>query len=432
MQSLLAIMKGSISVSIHSSTIQKGGVFFALHGKNTDGHRYVQAALDHGAAYAVIEDPAYQYDARCLLVDNTETALHELARGYRQTLTETTVIVVGGSNGKTTTKNLVAAVLGAQYTTQATMGNLNNHIGVPLSILAIPKSCQYAVIEVGANHPGEHTFLCGIAQPNYGLITNCGKDHLEGYGSIAGVIAANCEVYEYLRAHSGTAIVNCDDAILMEQLKGLPYIGYSQTNPAGTAVRVVSAVTASYPRVSVSLRDTHTQETVAICSALLGQFQSDNIAAAACMGLHAGVPLPKIQAAIEAYVPDNNRSQVIEWGSNTVILDAYNANPSSMTAMVQYFSDYPATAKWVILGDMFELGAGSESEHLAIVNQLKTHAIDQVILVGHGFKSVKSGLECLHFDDADALSVFLNQHAIQNACMLVKGSRGMRLETAFA
>jgi len=427
---LMAVMAHHPGVAIHSNLVQPGGIFFALRGETADGHDYVSDALNHGAAYAVIDDPAYQHDDRCLLVDNAEAALQDLARLYRQTLTETTVVVVAGSNGKTTTKNLLAAVLGAHYPTHATTGNLNNHIGVPLSILAIPKSCRYAVIELGANHPGEHAVLCDIAQPDYGLITNCGKDHLEGYGSIAGVIAANCEVYDYLRIHSGTAIVNGDDAILMEQLNGLPHIGYAQTNqtPHG---RVVARVTATYPRVSVSIVDTHTHEHVTIRSALLGQFQADNIAAAACVGVHAGVPLPKIQAAIEAYVPDNNRSQVIEWGSNSVILDAYNANPSSMAAMLQYFSAYPATAKWVILGDMFELGAVSESEHLAIVTQLKTQAFDQIILVGHGFKSVKAGLDCLHFDDADALSVFLNQHPIHDACILVKGSRGMRLETAF-
>ncbi len=433
MMSLYNIFSNCSGVSIDSRTIQKDALFIALTGDNHDGHHYVESAFKQGAGYAIIDNPAFKINSRCILVDNTLQALQDLARYHRTQLTTTTVIAIVGSNGKTTTKNLIQAIFSSSFKTQATQGNLNNHIGVPLTILSLSQDCEFAVIEMGANHPGEHHLLCSIAQPHAGIITNCGKDHLEGYGSIEGVIDANCELYDYLRDTNGTIFVNHHEPILNARVSDLATIHYAHSDQAIDNVLTTGSAITLYPNVSLRLshHTTMTTHSITIDSHLLGDFQINNMLSAACIGLYFKVSLEMIKHAIESYVPNNNRSQIIQWNSNTIILDAYNANPSSMTAMINYFSEYPAENKSVILGDMFELGDDSDKEHASIAALLKTKEFHTIILVGHLFKGVKDTLACYHVHDVNELKLFLQKEAYQNHVFLVKGSRGMALENAF-
>ncbi len=433
MNSIYSLFKSCDGISIDSRTINNNSLFFALTGENHDGHDYINDAFKKGASYAIIDNPKFNTDSRCILVDNTLITLQNLARLHRKNLTETTVIAIVGSNGKTTTKELTAAILRSHYKIEATDGNLNNHIGLPLTILKITTDCQFAVIEMGANHIKEHQLLCEIAQPQFGIITNCGRDHLEGYGSLNGVIQSNNELFEYLALTKGTAFLNHDDATLVSLSKALPTIRYTQTTDKSNTIIASGQCIQQYPTISLSLTHHQLKKTfsININSHLLGSFQSTNILASACIGLYFNVPMVKIKSAIENYVPVNNRSQMISWKDNTILLDAYNANPSSMSEMICYFSNYPADQKVIILGDMFELGPTSEAEHQKIIELIKEKNFDEVILVGKLFSRYKDMIPCHHFDDVTMLKQFLNKNTYRNHYFLVKGSRGMALENAF-
>ena len=423
-------------VSIDSRTMQPNDMFFALKGDTHDGHSFVADVLKKNPRCVIIDNPDYQLDSRCILVPDSLIMLQELARYHRKQLSDTTVIAVVGSNGKTTTKNVIASVLATTYDTVATQGNYNNHIGVPLTVLSLPQTCEFAVIEMGANHPKEHAFLCTIAQPNAGIITNCGKDHLEGYGSIDGVIQANCELYDYLKETQGLLFVNYNDPILVENAgnaKSTHIIYYSDTPTDQENLLILGECTQRFPFIQVQLTHLKNQDLKqhVIHSHLLGDFQCHNILAAACIGAYYNTPWKAIKQGIESYIPENNRSQIIPWDSNTVILDAYNANPSSMTAMISYFSEYPGKTKALILGDMFELGTDSHQEHKNIISLIQEHSFELIILVGHNFKPFKDDLPCLHYHDVTELKSYLLTQAFKETVFLVKGSRGIGLEKAF-
>jgi UDP-N-acetylmuramoyl-tripeptide--D-alanyl-D-alanine ligase len=408
-------------VSTDTRRIVPGSIFFALKGASFDGNRFAKSALEAGARYAVVDDPSVAENDRYLVVDDVLETLQELARNHRRHL-NCKVIAVAGSNGKTTTKELMHRVLSTTFKTFATAGNLNNHIGVPLTLLSIPGETELAIIEIGANHVGENKFLCEIALPDFGIVTNCGKDHLEGFGGIQGVIESNREVYAYLNAYNGKAFINTDDPMLMEIAGSVPGIGYGTR--AGNFVR--GSILEKFPFVRVRIQDTD------ISSCLFGSFQLYNILSAAAAGLYFGVSAEAIKSAVESYTPSNNRSQLIEWNGNRVLLDAYNANPSSMGEMIRDFSELPHAGKIAVLGDMFELGEDSENEHRAIVEQLKESSLRQTILVGAQFARHRGISGALHFESTGEAGEYIRQQGFRDCYFLVKGSRGMALEKIFA
>ncbi len=419
-------------VSTDTRQITPDCLFVALKGDTFDGNQFALQALANGARYAVVDEAtvAAQHP-RCLLVQDGLTALQEVARHHRQTLT-IPVIGLTGSNGKTTTKELIANVLSTRFTTYATRGNLNNHIGVPLTLLTLNETHEIAVVEMGANHQREIAQLCSIAQPTHGLITNVGKAHLEGFGGIAGVRKGKGELYDYLAQTAGTVFINSRDqtltAMYRERLKTLR----PETTPAGNGF----AEAIFYPGDPVEL----VQESPAVVyktidgqtvvTHLPGRYNFENMLAALAIGEYFGVTPEAANQAVADYNPTNNRSQVISKGSNTILLDAYNANPSSMAAAVQQFAAMPAQRKMVILGDMYELGAESEAEHAALGKLVAGGQFDVVILAGQDMKWALSALpKAYYFPDKFSLHNWLMDHPQTDTHILVKGSRGMKLET---
>ncbi len=429
---LYRLYQTATGVSIDSRTIGPGQIFFALPGLSHHGHDFVDQALAKGAALAVVDDPVLAKRSQCYGVPNTLQALQWLAKRHRQSLHQTQFVVIAGSNGKTTTKDLTYAILNRHTRTTATAGNFNNGIGVPLTVLGIAADCAIALIEIGANRPGEHLALCDIVAPHYGIVTNCGSDHLAGYGSIHGVIDANCEVYRHLESTHGTIIVNAADTVLVPRLGSTPVVKYAQ-DPTSATVRVSGHCTALYPTLSMTLtHHTTPPQSISIHSSLYGDVHADTILAAACISLALGASLTDIAAGVASYVPQNNRSQRLLWGSNTVLLDAYNANPTSMRRMIAYFANMPAESKMLILGDMLDLGAASEAEHAAIRQYVTDLAFDTVIWVGPLFQASPVASTGIHLPDVTALTNYLHHHPLHNTHILVKGSRGLQLERAFA
>ena len=412
-------------VSIDSRRTKPGEFFVALRGKS-NGNQFVADAFKNGAEYALIDDPNYQINDRCLLVDNALVTLQEMATLHRKQLSNVPLIVVAGSNGKTTTKELIHAVLSKKYNAIKTPHNLNNHIGVPLSILGLKKETGIAVIEIGANHPGEHLNLCNISQPNMAIVTNCGKDHLEGYGSIQGVIDANAEVYRYIDEHRGVAVVNGGDQTLMGLSDGLNRIIFGHHPKSDVSASILD----HYPTLALEVRAAHS--TWQQHTHLYGQCHAHNILAAISIGRHFGVDDTAISSAIASYKPSNNRSQRITWNGNDIFLDAYNANPSSMMAMLDFFDALPSHKKIVILGGMKELGAASEAEHAAVLERLSTMTIAHVFLIGKEYEGSGHAINCMQFDTAHTLKRHLGSQSFSGFHILVKGSRGYALETLFA
>lgn len=411
-----------------SRKIQKNCLFFALKGDNFDGNAFALQAIADGAAYAVIDDTALAGHEKCLLVQDVLQALQHLATHHRQQF-EIPFIAITGSNGKTTTKELVSAVLSTHYRTHFTQGNLNNHIGVPLTLLSMHEDAEVAVIEMGANHQGEIDFLCRIAQPTHGLITNVGKAHLEGFGGIEGVKKGKSELYRYLASTNGMIFINEGDPVLMELAAHNPRkIGYIQSeypNPLHKPIEIRLEGLDPFVRVSFL---SEKGEIINVDSQLIGEYNFNNIMTAIALGRYFKVPAAKIKNAIEQYIPSNNRSQIIEAGSNRFILDAYNANPSSMRLALSSFSHLPALHKVAILGDMFELGAESASEHAGILQYALTLGFDQVILVGPEFGRLAGTGSLLHFQNINALKTWFGKQSYDQTLFLVKGSRGMSLE----
>ncbi|GHB69681.1 UDP-N-acetylmuramoyl-tripeptide--D-alanyl-D-alanine ligase [Persicitalea jodogahamensis] len=424
LEELYTIYSKNPLVCTDTRKILPGCLFFALKGDNFDGNTFAEKALESGAAYAVVDDFSVVKDSRFLLVENVLTTLQELAKHHRSTW-DIPVVALTGSNGKTTTKELIAAVLAKKYRINATVGNLNNHIGVPLTLLSIqPDDNTIAVIEMGANHQQEIAFLCGIAQPTHGLITNIGKAHLEGFGGIAGVKKGKGELYTYLSKKKRVLFVNAQDDTLMEMA--------SKKHAFGEIIFYRSASSEVNPTL---IEETpfviyENQEKQAIVTHLPGRHNFDNICAALAIGHYFEVPGEDAHRAISDYRPDNNRSQVIEKGSNTITLDAYNANPSSMRAAIDHFTRSEAPRKMVILGDMLELGDEAAAEHLAIGQLVAEGKFDVVILTGPLMQHALPALpKAYYIPDKFSLHNWIMDHPQENTHILIKGSRGMGLES---
>jgi UDP-N-acetylmuramoyl-tripeptide--D-alanyl-D-alanine ligase len=412
-----------------SRKITKGCLFFALKGETFDGNRFAENALNAGAAYAIVDDSQLPKNDKLFLVPDVLTALQDLARHHRRQF-EIPVIVITGTNGKTTTKELISNVLATHYRTHFTQGNLNNHIGVPLTLLAMPADTEVAVIETGANHVGEIDFLCRIAEPTHGLITNVGKAHLEGFGSFEGVKQTKSELYRYLAAHKGTVFLNQDESFLKDLIptgtRTLVY-GISE-KPSSKNPHLETVLKGVHPFLSVAFLN-EKNRVITVKTQLVGIYNFNNIQTAITVGRYFKVPSLKIKAALEGYMPTNNRSQIVKRGDATILLDAYNANPSSMRGALQNLAQMPFKTKIAILGDMRELGADSLAEHEAIFKLAQSFDFQKVITVGLEFGKVRAAMDT-HFDHTAAARIaFQNMNLDATTCVLIKGSRGMKLET---
>jgi UDP-N-acetylmuramoyl-tripeptide--D-alanyl-D-alanine ligase len=406
------------SVCTDTRKISKNDMFFALKGDNFDGNIYAEQALNLGATFVVIDDSKYYKNTNTILVSNVLETLQELA-AFHRTYLGIPIIALTGSNGKTTTKELINAVLSERYNTNATKGNLNNHIGVPLTLLSMNKSTEIGIVEMGANHLKEIDFLCNIAKPDYGYITNFGKAHLEGFGSVEGVIKGKSEMYDHLMQHNKTIFVNVNDPIQIQKTKGANIYTFGNEGQA--------------PNVSIHFSNAQPFVTciyhhLTIESQLIGDYNFSNIAAAIAIGNYFKVDDPSIKRAIENYVPANNRSQIINKDSNKIILDAYNANPTSMAAALHNL-EKQAGYKIAIIGDMFELGDKSGDEHQQIASLANALHIDSTIFVGENF--YKAHIDSSKSSKYKSFSEFkesFNPDSIKNVTILIKGSRGMAME----
>lgn len=410
-------------VTTDSRAITPGCIFFAFRGANFDGNAFAPQALEQGAALCVISDPLYKVDDRCIVVPDVLATLQELAREHRRHLT-IPVIGITGTNGKTTTKELVHAVLARRYKTSATAGNFNNHLGVPLTILAIPADTQIAIVEMGANHPGEIAGLCSIADPDCGLITNVGRAHLEGFGSFDGVIRTKTELYRHLAAKNGLVFVNADNEHLMPIAKNIDHhLTYGSSAEADTRGTYVGSdpYMHFYFEVGDNVYNTH--------SHLLGAYNFDNAMAAVAVGLHFGVEPWDIKEAIEAYTPANQRSQWKETANNNLYLDCYNANPSSMAAALRAFSDIKAPHKAAIIGAMRELGSTSLEEHQRLVDTLAKSHLDYCLLIGPEFDGISLTNNTKHVNTTEEAITLLKEWGPKGYTILIKGSNSNRLWT---
>jgi UDP-N-acetylmuramoyl-tripeptide--D-alanyl-D-alanine ligase len=419
---LYEIYKNYPSVQTDTRKIKKDDIFFALKGPNFNGNEFAQKAIDEGAAYAIIDDKKFGYPDKTIVVDNVLIALQQLAKYHRQQF-NIPFIAITGSNGKTTTKELISAVLSSLYTTYTTEGNLNNHIGVPLTILKINGDAEMAVIEMGANHIGEIASYCAIAQPTHGLITNCGKAHLEGFGSEEGVRKAKGELFDHLRTLThGFAFVMWDYDYLQTMSKGIS--GIIKYGTKGDA-HVIGKVLKNDPLLEVEILQGIDEKNIK--TQLVGDYNLPNILAAIAVGKFFKVAEKIIKSAIENYTPSNSRSQLLLKGDNKIILDAYNANPSSMKLAIENFSNLTGD-KILVLGSMAELGKDSEKEHEALINQIKQHEWKEVILVGNEFQKIKHPFH--QFKNSDEVRNWIQQQKFKNAHILIKGSRSMQMEKA--
>lgn len=441
-QEIYKIFKSCNGVTTDTRTLKGGELFFALKGENFDGNEYAVKALEAGAAYAVViaDSPSVQGldDPRLIKVEDTLKTLQELARWHRSmTFVDgkpLTVIALTGTNGKTTTKELIRQVLSAKYRVTATEGNLNNSIGVPLTLLKINSETQLAVVEMGASHPGDIKELVEIALPNYGLITNVGKAHLLGFGSFDGVKKTKGELYDYLRRTADRVFLNVDNPHLCgmaaeRNLQSDPERQYSLVIPYGLDYQHAKVLSSDSdnPFLRIEL------DGKVINTNLVGTYNADNVMAAICVGAQFGISLDEAVAAIEAYMPSNNRSQMSKTAKNTLIIDAYNANPTSMAAALDNFINVQADRKIVMLGDMLELGEDSLNEHVAVVRKAVSMNLDQVYLVGKEFAAALTALseeseKVVHFITSDELSAHVANQGIEGAIILIKGSRGTRME----
>ncbi len=419
-EKLYAIYKMCTGVSTDTRTLKPKNIFFALKGEHFNGNRFAAEALKRGASYAVVDDATVAEDDRYVVVDNVLAALQQLARYHRSKLT-IPVIGLTGSNGKTTSKELVSAMLAKKYNVFATQGNLNNHIGVPLSVLMVKPETEIAVIEMGANHVGEIATLCSIARPTHGFITNIGKAHIGTFGGFENIIRGKTELYDYLVEAGGTVFINSQNTILMRFAHRFKNAVRYPSPEDYCHCELLSAD----PYVRIRMENGQEVQTQ-----LPGRYNFENIAAALCVAKYFGVPAADAAAALAGYVPVNMRSQVVQKGSNTILLDAYNANPTSMKAALENLADMKAMRKVAILGDMFELEEEAEKEHQAIGTLLVTLGINEVYLCGKLMKSAVGFCPyARYFENKQALANYLKEHPVTGALVLIKGSRGMALET---
>lgn len=408
---LYEIYKQYPSVQTDTRKLKQDDLFFALKGPNFNANALAETALDSGAAYAIIDDAHYQHINNTILVEDVLDTLQQLALYHRNQF-DIPFIAITGSNGKTTTKELIHAVLSTTYKTYTTSGNLNNHIGVPLTILGIKHDAEMAVIEMGANHTGEIASYCLYTLPDYGLVTNVGRAHLEGFGSYEGVKKGKGELFDFLRANDGTAFVMWDYEYLQGMTAGIERIIKYETKE-GTLIR-------SEPFLKLQI------DGLSINTNLVGSYNLPNVLAAVAIGKFFKVKDELIKRALESYVPGNSRSQLIEIGSNKIILDAYNANPSSMRAAIENFVKIPSESKVLMLGAMAELGNESVNEHQEIVDLIKKHTWKEVILVGGDFLKTSSSFET--FNSALEAGEWFKRQSFENTYFLVKGSRSTQME----
>jgi UDP-N-acetylmuramoyl-tripeptide--D-alanyl-D-alanine ligase len=416
---LYEFFKTCSAISTDTRQIAQGCMFVALRGDTFDGNTYAAEALNKGAKFVVVDNPEVVKDERFLLVENTLIALQKLANHHRNQL-NINIIALTGSNGKTTTKELIAAVLNKKFKTYATRGNLNNHIGVPLTLLAIDSSYEIAVVEMGANHQLEIELLCNIAAPTHGLITNIGKAHLEGFGGVEGVKKGKGEMYDFLQKSGGTVFVNATNAVLVEMAAARHFkhrIDYRNTD---SPIMHTDSPVVIYEDAQKNIVTTY----------LTGHYNFENIAVALAVGQYFGVENTLANAAVAAYNPTNNRSQMIQKGTNTILMDAYNANPSSMTAAIENFAKLANSHKMLILGDMFELGSEAPAEHADLGKLISKLHFDTVVLIGEQMAHALAYLPtAYYFTDKFSLHNWLTDTPQQNTAILIKGSRGMGLES---
>ncbi len=422
LQKIYRLFLNATGVSTDTRNLEKGNLFFALSGDHFDGNRFAVQALEKGALAVVVDHPEHVplHDNRIIAVENSLKTLQALARHHRQQF-DIPLLAITGTNGKTTTKELCAAVLSSQKNICATRGNLNNHIGVPLTLLRINKQTEAAIVEMGANHPGEIAALCQLAAPTHGLITNIGKAHLEGFGNFRGVVNAKNELYVAVKANEGTVFVHKDNPLLMQLSTGIPRITYG-TPPADCAGNLKP----NGPFVQVEWQ--HNANRTEITTHLFGRYNFSNIMAAITVGQHFGIETTRITEAISRYKPQNNRSQLIRTENNTIILDAYNANPESMALAIDDFSRQGFRHPVVILGDMFELGKHAPGEHKKIADKLENREFDDVLLAGDVFFHTPVPSTFKKFKTTEELIRYLEAHPVKGTTILVKGSRGMQLE----
>jgi UDP-N-acetylmuramoyl-tripeptide--D-alanyl-D-alanine ligase len=410
-------------VETDTRKIKNNDIFFALKGPNFNGNTFAKTALEMGAAFCVCDEKTSFESEKIIYVDDVLATLKALAKYHREQFT-IPFIAVTGSNGKTTTKELIHAVLCKKYKCYTTKGNLNNHIGIPLTILSVQKDAEIAVIEMGANHQKEIEEYCTYTLPTHGIIGNCGKAHLEGFGGIEGVKKGKGELYDFIRNTAGTIFINTDYDYLVEMSKGIE--------------KQISYGTEKATYTGVVLHDEHLLEVIItnpssigeIKTQLAGNYNLPNILSAVCIGKHFDVPENLIVEALEAYTPSNSRSQIMQHCSNTILLDAYNANPSSMKVAIENFAAMDGKNKVVILGGMMELGEESLQEHQGIVDLLLQYQWDKIVLTGKDYKNLPENI--LHFNTSDETAIWFKQANIENAFILVKGSRGMAMEKILA
>ncbi|WP_129020176.1 UDP-N-acetylmuramoyl-tripeptide--D-alanyl-D-alanine ligase [Edaphocola flava] len=407
-------------VQTDTRKLKSGDLYFALKGANFNGNRFAATALDAGAAYCIVDEADAVVDERCILVADVLETLQQLALHHRRQFT-IPFIAITGTNGKTTTKELVTKVLSAKYRTYATEGNLNNHIGVPLTILKIRKDAEMAIIEMGANHQKEIAFYCTVAEPDFGLINNVGKAHLEGFGSVEGVRKAKGELYDYIREHQGTIFINSDLDYLGEMAQGIAHqYTYGTTN-----AKIIGKPLQSSGLLKLAVLSSGMETTIQ--TQLVGDYNLPNVLAAVAIGTYFDMDIDTIKSALEAYQPSNSRSQLLEKGTNTIILDAYNANPSSMKLALENMATlHTDKSKWLLLGAMKEMGESCYEEHKSLVDLAKHLNFEQVLLVGEEFESVKDQYQWFA-TSAEAYD-WISRNPIVNSVVLVKGSRGSKME----
>lgn len=406
------LIESDLRFTTDSRKITKGCIFFALKGDNFNGNLFALKALEQGASYAVVDEIVDKHE-QLILVQDVLQFMQEVARFHRSCY-DIPVIGVCGSNGKTTTKNLIYAVLSKKYRTHCTQGNFNNHIGVPITLLQMPINTEMAIIELGTNSPGEIAHLCKITEPNVGFITNIGKEHLEGFGTLEAVAKEESEIYHYLLNNNGLCFVNQDDEWLTRMSRSLQ----NKILVTKTSCEIQSLV----PHIEFRYKDTQFN------SPLMGDYNLDNIMLAIGFGEKYNVPLADISDAISSYHPDNNRSQIIEQNSNTIWLDAYNANPSSMMKAIENFAKMPQSNKVLILGDMFEMGENANQEHDDLLQWALQFNFDRIYTLGDHFASISANSDLTTPSSMEELGKAIQNAQYQDTAILIKGSRGMKME----
>lgn len=417
---LYDIYKQYPEISTDTRKSPKNSIFFALKGANFNGNEYAENAINSGCSYAVVDEEKYATLPNIILVKDCLETLQQLANYHRRKL-KTPIIAITGTNGKTTTKELLTAVLSQEYNVLSTQGNLNNHIGVPLTLLRLRKEHEIAVVEMGASHVGDIKLLAEMAEPNYGIITNLGHAHIEGFGSFENIVKTKGELYDFIRdSKDGKLFVDYGNTLLREMSEGITSIHYG----LGDDLFVSGQVTALSPYLEFEWKFLDARKTVR--TQLIGEYNLPNVLVAITVGKYLGVKSDLICRAIEAYTPNNNRSQLKQTDRNMLIIDAYNANPSSMNAALENFDHIEVNSKVLILGDMKELGVDTDLEHQKIADYIAAHNFDKVLFVGENFGKIET--ECRCFRDVDSLNEYLKENPIENSCILLKGSRGVQLE----